>query len=167
PKQALPALFNKLYFKAKNQLITNLERNNLAYVYDQHNTLLLIKMDKTVQKSVYIMSYIINAYPKFLTPRCQGLCYAIQALVIEPLTIEHPFYLAIYSAFDCTPSLRLKNINQSLLQLSQDISFIQESLLLAKIKYCRKYHVEIYTLNDITPVNISGSLLTLASKDYS
>jgi len=163
-KHVLPRLFNKLYFKAKAQLSNSLLDKNLAYVYDQHNALLLVNIDKTTQKSIHIMSYIINAYPRFLASRCQGLCYATQALVIEALTIEDSSYLAIYSAFDSTPTIRLKTIIQSLLQLSQDTGFIQESLLLAKIKYCRTYQVEIHNLNGVTPLSISTTLLTLTSK---
>ena len=164
PKQALPHLFNPLYLKAKVQLSSSYLNQkqldkNLVYVYDEHNALLLAAIDKTALKLVYIASYIINAYPSFLSPRCQGLCYATQALVIE-----EPSYLAIYSAFDCTPKVRLKTIIQSLLQLSQDTGFIQKSLLLAKIKYCCMYQVEIHNLNDITPLSISIYLLTLTNK---
>jgi len=166
-KQALPSLLNKLYVKAKTQLNHDLLDKDYAYVYDQHNALLLDSIDKKAQKYFYIMSYIINAYPKFLAPRCQGLCYAIQALVIKAVTNEESSYFVIYSAFDCTPDLRLKSINQSLLQLSKDSDFIQNSLLLAKIKCCRLHQVEMHALNYITPLSISATLYSLTSNNSS
>jgi len=163
-KEALPSLFNKLYFKAKSQLSSSLLSNDLAYVYDKHNALLLVNIGTAAQTSFHIMSYIINAYPKFLAPRCQGLCYATQALMIQEITVKNSSYLAIYSAFDCSPDLRLKSMIKSILQLSHDIHFIQKSLLLAKIKYCRKYHVEMRNINNITALTISTSLHTIINK---
>ncbi|MBL0710739.1 MAG: insulinase family protein [Colwellia sp.] len=166
-KQTLPPLFNALYLKAKMRLNTPSYSNksnkkqldkNLVYIYDQHNALLLASINKAAQQSVHIASYIISAYPSFLAARCQGLCYAIQAV-----SIEDSSYLAIYSAFDCTPKIRQQTMIQSLLQLSQDISFIQKSLPLAKMKYCQVHSIEIHKLNYITPLDISVSLLTLTS----
>jgi len=167
-KQVLPHLFTSLCLEAKVKLASlnfNQEQSNknqlgkdLVYVHDKYNTLLLIIIDKTERKLIEITSYIINAYPSFLAPRCQGLCYAIQSLPIEESS-----YLAIYSAFDCATDKRLNSINQSLLQLSQDISFIKECLPLAKIKYCCTVQAKKYN-NDISPLAISAYLLAIAKK---
>ena len=127
----LPVLFNDLYQKAQEQLIDN----KAIYVTDEQNGLFLamvntlflndrvLSNDIAAQAQSHIASHIISAYPTFLAPRCQGHCYLIQAFVIE-----QDKYLAIYSAFDVNAKKRSETIKGSLLQLSQDLAFINESI---------------------------------------
>lgn len=160
-KTFLPNLFTKLCQQAKKQLNSN-ELNhhkNQAYASDQRNALWLTDIDDTEQKLANITSYIISAYPRFLAPRCQGLCYATQAL-----TIENSAYLAIYSAFDVNPNTRLKEVPLCLLRLSQDNSFISMSLALAKIKYCQAYRINNNQIMNITSTDISSYLQALANR---
>ena len=114
----------------------------------------------TEEKLANITSYIISAYPRFLAPRCQGLCYATQAL-----TIENSAYLVIYTAFDVSPETRLKEVPLCLLRLSQDDSFISTSLVLAKIKYCKVYQVSNREVMNITSTDISAYLQMLRDAD--
>lgn len=158
-EKSLPNLFNKLYRQVKSQLTKQNSDNSLHFVNDHHNALWLTNICIPEQKIVHIVSYIISAYPEFLAPRCQGLCYAIQALVIEKST-----FLAIYSAFDVSPERRLKKLSACLSSLSQDNRFIRASLVLAKIKYSRAYQLNISQLNDISPIHISDYLLALVKK---
>lgn len=169
----LPNLFTKLYQQAKKQLAGHKKNSNQstidkvsphinqAYVSDQRNALWLININATEQKMATIASYIISAYPKFLAPRCQGLCYATQAL-----TIENSAYLAIYSAFDVNPDSRLKEVPLSLLRLSQDEHFISMSLPLAKIKYNQAYCVDNKELINITSTAISAYLQVIANSSH-
>lgn len=164
-KTLLPNLFTKLCLQAKKQLTINeLSRNkpnfhrNQVGVSDQRNALWLTNIGASEQILATMTSYIISAYPKFLAPRCQGLCYAIQAL-----TIESSAYLAIYSAFDITPDTRLKEVTLCLLTLSQDKRFISMSLALAKIKYCQIEQVKNNQVNNITITDVSTYLIALAN----
>lgn len=138
-KTVLPKLFSNLYEEAKNQLESAAlsQPSEHAYVNDQSNGLWLAKINAEDKMLANIISYIISAYPKFLAHRYEGNCYATQALVID-----NSKYLAIYCAFDVNPDTYLDNIAQCLLSLSQDDAFISMSLALAKIKYCRLYHVQ-------------------------
>lgn len=169
----LPNLFTKLCQQAKNQLArddsnsnkstinkVNPHRNQ-AYASDQHNALWLTNIDATEQTIAIITSFIISAYPTFLARRCQGFCYATQAL-----TIENSTYLAIFSAFDVNPDTRLKKVSLSLLRLSQDKRFISMSLALAKIKYCQAYHIDKKELINITSTTISAYLQVLANSPH-
>lgn len=160
-KTLLPNLFNDLYQQAKKQLTGNELNVHLshAYVCDQSNALLIAPVSDTEKKLATITGYIISAYPKFLAPRCQGFCYATQAL-----TIEKSAYLAIYSAFDVSPETRLKEVYFCLLKLSQDDSFIFTSLALAKIKYCRVNQVNNSQVKNITATDISAYLQILTNK---
>ncbi len=158
-KKSLPSLFTKLYQEAKSLLNQPMSSERMAYASDKDNALWLAQIEVAEQKLANIASFIISAHPIFLAPRCQGQCYAIQAL-----TIDNSSYLAIYSAFDITPESRLKKISSYLLTLSQDISFINECLPLAKIKYCRAKLVEINQVNDIAPIHISAYLQKLANR---
>jgi len=162
-KSILPSLFIKLFQQAKEQLNSNELNVNKSQTYasDQRNSLWLTDIDKTEQEIANISSYIISAYPVLLASRCQGSCYATQAL-----TIENSAYLAIYSAFDVDPSMRLKYITQCLLKLSQDNTFISMSLSLAKIKYCRAYQVKNSQVTAITSTDISTYLLALANRPH-
>jgi len=162
-KSILPSLFIKLFQQAKEQLNRNELNVNKSQTYasDQRNSLWLTDIDKTEQEIANISSYIISAYPVLLASRCQGSCYATQAL-----TIENSAYLAIYSAFDVDPSMRLKYITQCLLKLSQDNTFISMSLSLAKIKYCRAYQVKNSQVTAITSTDISTYLLALANRPH-
>jgi len=162
-KTLLPSLLNKLYQQAKRQLNTNKlsHHSNQTYASEQRNALWLTGIDETEQAVANISSYIISAYPKFLAPRCQGSCYATQALTIEKST-----YLAIYSAFDVDPTMRLKDIIQCLLKLSQDNTFISMSLSLAKIKYCQAYQVKSSLVTNITSTDISTYLLAIANRPH-
>ncbi|MDX2367638.1 MAG: insulinase family protein [Colwellia sp.] len=169
-KTLLPNLFTQLYQQAKKHLSINksnshkLNNNELdhhrtqACASDQHNALWLTNIDATEQTLATIASYIISAYPKFLVPRCQGFCYATQAL-----TIENSAYLTIYSAFDVNPDTRLKEVPLCLLSLSQDKRFISMSLALAKIKYCQAYNVDNKQVMNITSNAISAYLQVLAN----
>ena len=166
-KTLLPNLFTKLYQQAKKQLTLNEPINELKFqrnqvcVNDQRNALWLTNISTTEQILATITSYIISAYPIFLAPRCQGLCYATQAL-----TIENSSYLVIYSAFDVKPDTRLKAIPLCLLTLSQDKHFISISLALAKIKYCQAYHIDNSQLINITSTAISAYLQVLANHPH-
>lgn len=159
-KSSLPGLFTKLYQQASKQLNSNelFRHENNAYVSDLRNALWLTGISCAEQELATITSYIISAYPSFLAPRCQGACYATQAL-----TIKNSAYLAIYSAFDVDIDTRLKEISHSLLTLGQDINFINMSLSLAKIKYCRTYQVKNNQVNNITATDVSTYLLRLTS----
>lgn len=160
-KTILPQLFSKLYQQTKKQLKAN-ELNhhkNLAYASDQQNGLWLTKIADTDQQLATITSYIISAYPRFLAARCQGHCYAIQALAIEDSA-----FLAIYSAFDVDPNTRLKEIPLGLLKLSQDKHFISMSLALAKVKYCQAYQLNNNQVMNISTTNISTYIQALANR---
>jgi hypothetical protein len=161
--QLLPQILSKLCQQAKRQLSIN-ELNahkNQTYVTDERNTLWLTNIEANEYILANIASYIISAYPKFLTPRCHGLCYAIQAL-----TIENSAYLAIFSVFDIYPNTRLKNILFCLESLSEDSHFISMSLALAKIKYCQTYQVNNSQVVNITPTDISAYLQTLSNRSH-
>lgn len=157
---SLPTLFTQLCQQAK--------RMSQGYATDRHNALWLTHIETTDEVIANITSYIISAYPDFLAPRCQGFCYATQAL-----TIEKSAYLAIYSAFDVSPDNRLKELPDCLVRLSQDEHFIGMSLALAKIKYCRAYQLDNIELNSqvnnnqvmqVTATDISTYLQSLASR---
>lgn len=166
-KTLLPNLFTKLYQQAKKQLTVDELKNKPSFqrnqicVSDQRNALWLTDIAATEQILATITSYIISAYPIFLAPRCQGLCYATQAL-----TIEESAYFVIYSAFDVNPNSRLKAIPLCLLTLSQDKHFISMSLSLAKIKYCQAYHIDKKQLINITSTAISTYLQVLANSPH-
>jgi len=157
---ALPGLFTQLYQQAKKQLTCS-ESNFLhhhAYVHDERNGLWLLNINTTERILATIAGYIISAYPRFLATRCEGSCYATQAL-----SIEHSTYLAIYTAFDISPIYRGQDIAKSLLALSQDSNFINLSLALAKIKYCRIHNVEQHQLMTITAGQLSSYLLSISN----
>jgi hypothetical protein len=162
----LPKLFSKLCQQAKAQLtIDRLSRNEFnqqivqtARVCDQDNALWLSKITATEQEIANVTSYIVSAYPVFLARRCQGACYATQAL-----TIENTSYFVIYSAFDVAPDARLKEIAKCLLSLSEDKHFINASLALAKTKYCRVHQVNSSKVKHITAENISNYLQAIAN----
>ena len=159
--QLLPQIFSKLCQQAKRQLSINelnVHKNDI-FVTDERNTLWLTNIEATEHILANIASYIINAYPKFLTPRCQGFCYATQAL-----TIEDSAYLAIFSAFDIYPTTRLKNVLFCLESLSEDSHFISMSLALAKIKYCQRYQSNNSQIVNITPTDISAYLQMLSRR---
>ncbi|NQY89448.1 MAG: insulinase family protein [Colwellia sp.] len=162
-KTSLPNLFSQLFQQAEKQLTSDKlnPHINHCYVSEQRNALWLTKINATEQVVANITSYIISAYPRFLAPRCQGICYATQAL-----TIENSTYLAIYSAFDINPDKRLQEIPLCLLKLSQDNSFISMSLALAKIKYCRVYQVQKDQVINITATDISAYLLVIANGSH-
>jgi Zn-dependent M16 (insulinase) family peptidase len=162
-KVMLPGLFTDLYQQAKKQIINNKVNNHLnsVAVYDQGNSLWLAKINLTDQALANITAYLISAYPIFLARRCQGHCYATQALIIEDST-----QLVIYSAFDVNPSKRVQDIAQCLLTLSQDDNFISESLTLAKIKYCQSYLIDNNQGIKITPNDISTYLKALSNDSH-
>jgi hypothetical protein len=157
---ALPNLFSRLF----QQTIKFLDKNkvtpliNQAYSCDQQNALWIVGIGANDQALATITSYIISAYPKFLAPRCQGSCYAIQSL-----TIENSTYLTIYSAFDVSPDTRMKETSLSLLALSQDNHFISASLALAKIKYCHVNQTQTDQVNHITSSDIANYLQAIAN----
>jgi hypothetical protein len=156
----LPNLFSKLFRQTKNCLDNNQVSHaiNQAYAFDEQNALWVVKVSANEQALAVISGYIISAYPKFLAPRCQGSCYAIQAL-----TVEGSAYLTIYSAFDVCPKTRMKETALNLLALSQDIPFINASLALAKIKYCRVNQAENDQINSITSSDIISYIQTAAN----
>lgn len=155
----LPVLFNDLFKQAQHQLIDN----HNVYVTDQQNGLFLATLDSFKLNNInqlaqsYIASYIISAYPTFLTPRCQGHCYSIQALVIK-----NNEYFSIYSAFDINATKRNEKIAKSLLQLSKDLKFINDSIILAKIKYCRAQQLSLQQLDNITPTTTASFICILS-----
>jgi hypothetical protein len=162
-KPVLPNLFSELYLQAKSKLALNevTPHKKQAYACDQRNALWLSPIRKNEELIAIITSYIINAYPLFLAPRCQGLCYATQALVIEDST-----YLAIFNAFDVSPSSRLKEVLPCLLRLSQNQTFICNSLALAKNKYCTTYQVSPNQVIHLTSCAISTYLQELANSSH-
>ena len=176
----LPKLFSKLCEQAKAQLtseqlskaelsdharvskerVSKQQSVQAARVCDQNNVLWLTKIIATEQVIANITSYIVSAYPAFLARRCQGFCYATQALIIE-----NSAYFAIYSAFDVDPDARLKEIPKCLLSLSQDKHFINASLALAKTKYSRVQQINCSKVEHLTAEDISNYLKALT--DYS
>jgi hypothetical protein len=126
-------------------------------VCNQHNALWLREVSKAEHAIANITSYIVSAYPAFLSRRCQGFCYATQAL-----TIENSTYFAVYSAFDIAPDEQLNTITPCLLALSEDKVFIRMSLALAKAKYCRVHQVNSNIIKDISQTDISGYLQKMA-----
>jgi hypothetical protein len=159
-KASLPNLFSKLFEKVEKHLTTDKADHpiNQAYSCDQQNALWVVELGVNEKALATITSYIISAYPKFLAPRCQGLCYATQAL-----TIESSAYLIIYSAFDVSSAIRMKETSLNLLELSHNNQFISSSLSLAKMKYCRLNQAQTNTINNITSSDISNYLLTIAN----
>ena len=173
--QPLPKLFTSLCLEAKQQFVLNhsakknltskelsqkqkpKEHTKAVSVYDQNNALWLIKISKKEQAIANITSYILSAYPAFIARRCEGFCYATQAL-----TIEDSAYLAIYSAFDVAPVEQINTISPCLLTLSEDMAFISQSLALAKIKYGRVHQVTNRNVADLSPENIVGYLQRIA-----
>ena len=176
----LPKLFSALCLEAKERFELNdlpgknLNRNALCEdelsqskdkikkfeaisVCNQHNALWLTKISKAEHAIANITSYIVSAYPAFLMRRCQGFCYATQAL-----TIENSTYFAVYSAFDIAPDEQLNTITPCLLALSEDKVFIRMSLALAKAKYCRVHQVNSNIIKDISQTDISGYLKKMA-----
>lgn len=176
----LPKLFKALCLEAKERFELNdvpgknLNRNALfedelsqskdkikkletVSVCNQHNALWLTKISEAKHAIANITSYIVSAYPAFLARRCQGLCYATQAL-----TIENSTYFTVYSAFDVAPDEQLNTITPCLLALGEDKGFIRASLALAKRKYCRVYQVNSSNINDISQKDISGYLQRIA-----
>ena len=176
----LPKLFSALCLEAKERFELNdvpgknLNRNGLCEdelsqskhkikkletvsVCNQHNALWLTKISKAEHAIANITSYIVSAYPAFLARRCQGFCYATQAL-----TIENSTYFAVYSAFDVAPDEQLNTITPCLLALGEDKGFIRASLALAKRKYCRVHQVNSNNIKDISQKDISGYLQRIA-----
>jgi len=151
----LPSLFTKLYQQATKQLVYNKNKGYPAFAtsHDQHNALWVTEVNFAEQALASITSYIISAYPLFLARRCQGHCYAAQALAVENST-----YLVIYSAFDVNPVAQLQDVTQIFISLSQDSYFIQQSLLLAKIKYCKASKININELEHITTTDVVAYL---------
>ena len=134
--------------------IKNLEA---VSVCNQHNALWLRKISSAEHAIANIASYIVSAYPAFLARRCEGLCYATQAL-----TIENSTYFAVYSAFDVAPDEQLNTITPCLLALGEDKGFIRASLALAKRKYCRVHQVNSSNIKDISQKDISAYLQRMA-----
>ena len=173
--QPLPKLFSSLCLEAKQQFLLNdsainnkssrelnqkeREKNHTkaVSVYDQHNALWLTKNSKKEQAIANITSYILSAYPAFIARRCEGFCYATQAL-----TIEDSAYFAIYSAFDVAPAKQLNTISSCLLTLSEEKPFISQSLMLAKIKYGRVHQVNSSNVADLSPEDIVSYLHRIA-----
>ena len=173
--QPLPKLFSSLCLEAKQQFLLNdsainnkssrelnqkeREKNHTkaVSVYDQHNALWLTKNSKKEQAIANITSYILSAYPAFIARRCEGFCYATQAL-----TIEDSAYFAIYSAFDVAPAKQLNTISSCLLTLSEDKPFISQSLMLAKMKYGRVHQVNNSIAADLSPEDIVSYLQRIA-----
>lgn len=160
---SLPHLFTELCQLAKKKLACNALKYQKRYAYasDKNNALWLTNLGVKEQIIANITSYIISAYPKFLVPRCQGLCYATQALIIE-----NSAFLVIYSAYDVDPVVRLKQVPACLLALSQDINYIRMSLALGKVKYCRVNQVNKEQAMNITPTEISSYLQTLVKRTF-
>lgn len=176
--QSLPKLFSLLYLEAQQQFVLNdsakkhissrelsqreREKNHTkaVRVFDQHNALWLIKISKKEQAIANITSYILSAYPAFIARRCEGFCYATQAL-----TIEDSAYFAIYSAFDVAPAEQLNTISLCLLTLSEDKPFISQSLMLAKMKYGRVHQVNNSIAADLSPEDIVGYLHSI-TRDF-
>ncbi len=154
-KSILPGLFTKLYQQAKNEVIETKTKESLCFgsVNDQSNTLWLARINDSEKALATITSYIISAYPVFLMRRCQGQCYATQALTVDDAT-----HLVIYSAFDINPTERSQEIPQCLLSLSQDFTFIRQSLTLAKVKYSQAHFVDYNQLENISHNDISTYL---------
>jgi hypothetical protein len=160
-KSLLPSLFRNLFQQARQQLIKS-ELNHQVYVSDQRNTIWLVNIGVTEHILANVSSYIINAYPGFLASRCHGYCYATQAL-----TIENSAYLVIFSAFDINVDSRLKDVLACLLRLSRDKHFIELSLTLAKIKYCKAFRVSNSKVSNITSTDICNYIHNLANKTLS
>lgn len=157
-KVELPGLFTELFQITKRQLTSD---NNHASSSDNRNTLWLITINNKEKVLANICSYIISAYPKFLAHRCQGSCYATQALAIN-----NSSYLAIYSAFDVNPDSRLGDISLCLSELSQDSSFLSLSLALAKSKYCLVNQAHSSQVIDITTADVANYLLATADSSH-
>lgn len=121
----LPTIFTPLLRQAEEKL----NQHQIAKVFDQDHCLLLISIRHEEQELGILTSFIMNAYPTFLSSRTQGHCYAIASHYIPEYR-----HLVFYSAFDVAPSLKLTIITEALQMLSQDLQFITTSLPLAKRK---------------------------------
>jgi Zn-dependent M16 (insulinase) family peptidase len=159
----MPSLFTKLYQQATKQLVKNKKKCHSPFIssHDQHNALWLTEVSGAEQALASITSYILSAYPLFLARRCQGHCYATQALTVEKST-----YLVIYSAFDVNPVVQLQSITQNFISLSQDPRFIQQSLLMAKIKYSKTQQVNMKELKHITANDVIAYLQALSTHPH-
>lgn len=159
----MPSLFTKLYQQATKQLVKNKKKCHSPFIssHDQHNALWLTEVSGAEQALASITSYILSAYPLFLARRCQGHCYATQALTVEKST-----YLVIYSAFDVNPVVQLQSITQNFISLSQDPRFIQQSLLMAKIKFSKTQQVNMKELKHITANDVIAYLQALSTHPH-
>lgn len=157
-KVELPGLFTELFQIAKSQLSND---RSYSYVSDKRNALWVKPINNTDKVLASICSYIISAYPSFLTHRCQGSCYATQALAVN-----NAEYLVIYSAFDLNPKERLDDIPNCVYELSQDSSFLSLSLSLAKNKYCLVNQAHSSKVIDITTADVANYLLAIADSSH-
>jgi hypothetical protein len=121
----LPTVFTPLLLEAKEKL----NQNSIAKVFCQDHCLILISISQEEMELGILTSFIMNAYPTFLSSRTQGHCYAIASHYIPEYR-----HLVFYSAFDVAPSLKLTIIIEALQMLSQDLQFITSCLPLAKRK---------------------------------
>mgnify|MGYP000382975580 CR=1 FL=1 len=152
----IPNLLIGLYKKARTELNAN-KSEVITAVIDKEHCLISAKSEPQVQPLMIISSYILSAYPTFLLPRTQGLCYLITALYCQDDNS-----LIIFSALDVTPKMRVREIAKSLQLLSQDSAFIEASLILAKTKYSRQYQVEPNVLAEIATSSIAKYLYALS-----
>jgi len=164
---AIPNLLHSLYLEAIEQLVDDVECRNcndtqsegVAVTYDLNNCVIVTQVAVPNGALAAIASYIIGAYPSFLSPRIQGHCYLVAAKYLEENS-----HLVIFSALDVTPALRFKTISQSLLLLSKDVNFISKSLKLAKVKFCNVYHQAMSEISDIMPSTIEEFLREMSDE---
>lgn len=124
----LPPIFSPLFVQTQQQEQKHRQKS-IVKLFDEEHSLTLINIEEEEQNVAILTSFIVNAYPSFLTSRTQGHCYAIFCqFVIESQQ------LAFYSAYDVAPYLRFTAIRESLKTLGKDLTFINATLPLAKHK---------------------------------
>ena len=157
-KLPLPQLLMPLYHQAINyESQESISENSFAVAFDANNCIAVVQVSLENTIFAALTSYILGAYPLFLAPRTQGHCYLIGTRYLEQLE-----QLVIFSVLDCKPEERLSGISHYLLQLSQDIQFIDDSLTLAKTKLLNEYQ-----LNSLDVDNISSTALVIFLKELS
>ena len=146
---AIPDILLPLYQIALESMST-FPLHHIAKVFDSNHSLIAVENKEKDEALFTMLSYIISAYPKFLSARCLGKCYLITA----QYHVKDKC-LVLFSAFDNASSARVTSIGYDILSLSQDKRFINAAIDLAKFKYqqvCQgnPEHVKKVTVREIS-----------------
>lgn len=155
---AIPETLLPLYQIALRSM-SALSSRHISKLFDLNHSLIVVENKENDEALFTMLSYIISAYPKFLSARCQGKCYLITAQYYVKDKC-----LVLFSAFDSTPSVRVTAISHDLLSLSQDKRFIEATILLARIKYQQLCQGNADQAEKITVREISSYLKNLGRK---